>query len=102
MGRIRHLRPKDRRDGANYWDSDPECNTKPANLPMGADVTGADEGRLHDVEDHPRGEDDRMDRKKKWLGMRRVQQPCSWLPAESVNHDSRNQKRHQEVEIVDQ
>jgi hypothetical protein len=69
---------------------------------MSKDIARADQSGLDDIEDHPCGKDDGMDREKQWLGMARVEEPLVDRLAEPVNHDGSNQKRHEEVKVLAQ
>jgi len=89
-------------DGADYGDGNAEHDAEPPKRAMYADVAGADQGGLDDIQDHPGGEDADMDREKEWLAVVRVEEPLIDRWPEPADHDCCNQERHEKVEVLGQ
>jgi hypothetical protein len=75
-------------DGSDDEDGDAEGDAEPAESPMDTHVADADQRGLEDVEDHPGGKDDGMDREKERLGMAGMEELLIDPLAEAVDDDS--------------
>ena len=76
-----------------------ESGPEPTQRFVNADVPGANQSGLQDIEDEPAKENDSMDVEQSGRWESRVDKPSVDGPAETVDHDHCDENRHREVKV---